>query len=63
MRLAVSTDKTETDRRVRITFEERDVWFISGKEIWHEVSLAEWTRMISQPGRFSLPAPKAWKFK
>jgi hypothetical protein len=63
MRLAVSTDKSETDRRVRITFEEGDVWFISGKEIWQEVSLAEWTRLISQPIRFSLRAPKGVKFK
>jgi hypothetical protein len=63
MRLAVSTDKSETDRRVRITFEEGDVWFISGKEIWQEVSLAEWTRLISKPIRFSQRAPKDVKFK
>jgi hypothetical protein len=63
MKLAVSSDKREIDRRVRITFEERDVCVISGKEIWHEISMSEWTRLISQPLRSSLPVSKDLKFK
>jgi hypothetical protein len=63
MRLVVSTDNREIDRRVRITFEARDVCVTSGKEIWHEISLAEWSKLISQPLRSSPPVPKDLKFK
>jgi hypothetical protein len=63
MRLAVSTDKREIDRLVRITFEVNDVCVISGKEISHEISMSEWTRLISQPLRSSLPVSKDLKFK